>query len=238
MYLLICSVILSACSDAQQAKEYVKYNKDTTATLTYYENDNIRDSIPLKNGIKHGIAYHYTEDGDLQSTLEYEEGILSGWQKEYYTNGSIKSKTLYINNKNFGSRFLYYADGSLKSYSCYDFRGNNRRVKMYDSSGSVTKNEGLVIGQAMMYNADSFDHYSADTPVEILVLVSTAPHERVRAWIIDDNGKKEYDIINNNIMYQQKLKPGNHKILTIGESIDTNTQQVLRDSLITTFVVD
>lgn len=237
----ILSTIFFSCNISQKENPYLVkslLNKDSSGyILNYYNDGGLMDSIEYLNGKRNGWTCFYSKKGEKTYMEYYFKGIRNGWSIYYYDNGKTYKEELYINNKPFGDYQTYYKDGSLKTYNCIDFEGDNRRVKIYDSNGNVVKNEGKVIGQAMIYSNNSV--FKVGQNILIDFVVSRAPNEKVRTWIFENNNYKEYFFSGDNIITFRKIyyKEGNYKIYAIGESVDTITHVLLKDTMAASFKV-
>ena len=209
----------------------IKIN-DTSDCAVHYHKGKIHDSIFRIKGQKNGWTYVFSEEsGKILIQSHFKNDKKQGWEQLQDENGIVISKTFYYNDKLFGSNYSYYHDyrKQVKNYNCYDFQENNRRVKVYDTFGRVLQNEGLIIGQVGLSSRDS--NYKIGHDVFFDFVVSTAPNEKVKAFILEDNKLIEYPFSQNFMFFRKKYhKAGRHIIYAIGKSIDTATNTSLTDT--------
>lgn len=211
-----------------QTEKIVKIN-DSTAYLVHYHDDKIYDSVSIINGKKNGWCFTFSEKGEIVSKIHYENDKRNGWGY-MFVDGKLFRKLFFYKGNFFGDNYKYFLDKreQVKVYHCYDFNENNRRVKIYDSTGRVVKNEGLVIGQ---YEVVSGFKYKIGELVHFGFVVCTAPNEKIKTFISEDNKCIEYRFQNNFMAFQKKYqKKGHHIIYAIGTSIDTITNASLTDT--------
>lgn len=219
----------SSFEDSNEITEKSIKVNDSTAYLIHYHNGKIYDSMLVVNGKKNGWCFTFSEQGNLAYKIYYENGKRNGWGY-MFVRGETFRKLFFYNGKFFGDNYKYYLDNrkQVKVYHCYDFNENNRRVKIYDSMGNVVKNDGLIIGQ---YEVISGFKYKIGEIVHLGFVVCTAPNEKVKTFIVEDNKRTEYPFQDNFMVFQKKYdREGHHIIYAIGTSIDTVTNTCLTDT--------
>ena len=77
----------------------------------------------------------FYENGNLKQSIPYKNGIQEGMTESFYQNGIKKSEILYINGEQNGDYILYYPNGNKKSES---FLVDKKRIyKTYSLDGKL-----------------------------------------------------------------------------------------------------
>lgn len=98
---------------------------------TYYPNKNVKEIIPLANGILSGTFKSYYENGQLKDEIQYQEGEQTGIKTEYYENGNMKFSITDSQNPKGNLHSHYYENGNLKSTEIY--------ISEHDRDGKWTR---------------------------------------------------------------------------------------------------
>lgn len=78
----------------------------------FYENGQLAEETPYRNGKIHGEVNYYSEDGVLVKTYNYENDQLHGPSKHFNRAGAVTVEGSYKRNKKTGI-WKYYANGEL-----------------------------------------------------------------------------------------------------------------------------
>jgi antitoxin component YwqK of YwqJK toxin-antitoxin module len=112
---------------------------------TFDAGGNLKTSVPLVNGKKHGIEKNYS-GGVLYSEVSYKDGIKDGYVKTYYSDGSLSSSCIYVNGKQEGSYKNFYQSGKLKDEIPFVHGERQGIQKSYFENGNLSKEVPMVDG--------------------------------------------------------------------------------------------
>ncbi|MCK4662311.1 MAG: toxin-antitoxin system YwqK family antitoxin [Bacteroidales bacterium] len=116
----------------------------------YYEDGNLKCSIQIKNGEKHGKYLKYFQNGNLSEKSTFindkREGIAIG----YFENGDIKFEGIYKNGQKNGIFKIYYEGGKIRSIE--EFKDNipNGKYLYYFNNGKLAM-EALIKNNVEYY---------------------------------------------------------------------------------------
>jgi len=77
-----------------------------------YEGHQI-STVPIKNGVKHGIETLFDEKGRVIRQVPYSEGRIHGIMKDFYPNGHVMATIPYVYGVREGRAATYQQDGSI-----------------------------------------------------------------------------------------------------------------------------
>lgn len=226
IFIVILNIIFSSC--IHQGVENENWNSTFVDSVTFDKLEG--DFIVKKSYIIGRLFKQETFNNDKKN----------GWTIEYYPDKSIQSETYYTSNKRYGSRYRFYPNGNPKSYNCFDFEENNRRVKMYDLSGNIIRDEGKILGQASYLTSDFKFKRGSNAIIDIVV--STPFNESVEVNLVLKKGLDTIrpiqiaEIRNNTVFFKCFLnEAGEYNLIGIAKSIDTIAHKVYHDTLVAGF---
>ena len=220
LFLLV--IVLFACRD-QNSQDYDSFVKKAAKDhYTGYRIFRSRvgevDSVHFVDGQREGTSCTFIND-TLYDIGHYKSDQLDGVLTIYFPSGKIKETSFWVKDKPFGDNYSYYENGRIKEYRCYNYFGKNCRLKEYDSVGVVYNNVGAIICSQYWNSKNSI--FSANKDVEIHVIVSRPPNERVNVWFVDKWGKQYYKPDSCVLIYRKRYPPGEYPLTIYGESTDT-----------------
>jgi len=156
IYVLL--IFSSACSNTRTHKEY-------------YSNGNLRLTVPIVHGKRHGELIQFYKNGTVELRSEWVVGVKHGKVISYYKNGRIKSREKsvsgvgeglfkyydslgnlveiipYRNSKEHGQYYKLYPDSSINVEA--NFVNGNRHGKalLFDQNGGIQRRMIYVNGQ-------------------------------------------------------------------------------------------
>lgn len=131
-------------SFAQDIRElggiYYSNSKPYTGTYTsHYENGNIKMSISLENGLKHGETRIYFENGNLNEICSYKDNLMDGTWVTYNEKEVKIAVANYKEGKKHGEWKIWDDQGRLIYEMNYADGEKSGTWKRYDpSTGEVT----------------------------------------------------------------------------------------------------
>lgn len=210
-------LIFSSCSRNDKQSEHPALD----TAKGFYEDGSLKFEMPMRNGMLDGAYKKYYPNGNLEMNQNYEDGILKGYSKFFYENSTLKEEVYFVGEKPFGHAYYYYPSGSLETYSSFDFMGNARYVRKYDERGNIIKDQGAVLGQMLVKEADS---------LVLLFSYAKPPHTDiiVRAQVMEGG-----DLITRNISLNKRTgdlildKGLKGRVIIIGELKDSTMNNTL-----------
>ena len=92
----------------------------TEVILDFWYNDNLRSTVSVVDGLKHGESRSYHEDGEtLEELCYYVNGVRDGQYTRYYDNGDLRELCIFIDGKISGIKVHYGLNNSVASRITY-----------------------------------------------------------------------------------------------------------------------
>ena len=85
----------------------------------YGYNGNITSTVPMRNGVKHGVETGYDEKGRIIWKETYNNGRRDGLQYAFYPNGDVMLSYTYTNGIKNGPAKTYNKDGTINRHVMY-----------------------------------------------------------------------------------------------------------------------
>jgi antitoxin component YwqK of YwqJK toxin-antitoxin module len=124
MVVFNCAVIgktedqMTSTKEKKLPDEIFEYN-GTTFHRYLYENGVKQEEVPIKNGNKNGLLYHWYKNGVIRYTVTHVDGAVTGFLNSYDVNGKLLRQESYKNNLRHGFAIRYYPSGVIKDISEY-----------------------------------------------------------------------------------------------------------------------
>jgi antitoxin component YwqK of YwqJK toxin-antitoxin module len=99
------------CVDENGNEFNLTYSGDLT---TFYTDKNIKEKIPLLNGVVSGTFISYFLNGKIKDEIKYLNGEQTGERNEYYENGNKKYTVKILSDKKQFEHFWYHENGNPK----------------------------------------------------------------------------------------------------------------------------
>ena len=112
----------------------------------YYENGNL-ESIQVKDdsGLTNGISRYYFENGKIEGIDNYVHGMAQGFSNNYTEDGKRYDSIFFLNNNQVGDFYGFSKNGDINYYAFLDFKGQNRNLMKWDSTGKLVKDLRHII---------------------------------------------------------------------------------------------
>jgi len=146
-FILLCIVILLACSNTHQRKEF--YSTGQLKEIVNIDANNLKQDtliIYYKDGIiNHKEVYHndtlngpfltYYKDGTLWVKTNYKNGVKNGLTQTFYKNQNLKWYGNYVNGNQEGTFISYYQNHKMQMKEVYRHSETLYKI-IYDSLGN------------------------------------------------------------------------------------------------------
>ncbi len=119
-YYFIFFIILSGCNYASVEKEH-------------YANGQIKLTVPLKNGQRHGTLKKYYETGELQYLSNWKNDIKQGEAIQYFKNGQSHFEEYYEDGLSHGLIKEYDSLGNLKKEMKFAHGNITKEISFFDN---------------------------------------------------------------------------------------------------------
>jgi antitoxin component YwqK of YwqJK toxin-antitoxin module len=136
---------LVCCEDTNSKKKSKNSKKGDDVIVKKYSDGGVRAEIPMKNGIKNGLAVEYYQSGKVYREIEYVDGKKEGIAKRYYENGKLAQETMYKNDKIHGTQNKYREDGKPASMAVYFEDNPCKGVIEYFTDGKIKDNYPQIV---------------------------------------------------------------------------------------------
>lgn len=139
---------LSSCETAEKEPELVTDASGRPIagiSKNYYDDGQIRNEVPVKDGMRHGVAREYYESGQLAAAIEYQANLKNGWSKWYYQDGILYQEAQFVANQKEGIEKKYYNTGELMAVLKWKGGKPVPGLLEYQLNGKAIKQPGIVV---------------------------------------------------------------------------------------------
>ncbi len=135
------------------------YDQDEFVGYQYFVNNQLCDTIHIKDPDTHVVAYYnngvksfevklkhynydgerikYYSDGSVRQTRSFKSGLLEGPSINYYPNGQIRNKSVYKDDLREGKFVEYKENGNRKTSVMYKHGVEHGETKYYNDAGKL-----------------------------------------------------------------------------------------------------
>jgi hypothetical protein len=132
--IILISILLQACKQANDRKKYVKKE--------YYTTGELRSVLHMKDdSVKDGFSKYYYKNGKPEAVIMFKNNLRDGTAITYFVTGNIENKHNYKDGIRWGDQYEYYPNGILEGYYIYNTKGKIAYFREYDTSGKVVSEE-------------------------------------------------------------------------------------------------
>lgn len=179
----------------------------TTIQKSYYRNGQLRETLPLQNGHRHGVARTWHKNGRLASEERYAEGLLHGvcrqWsetgrllgkyrmihgtgvQRTWHDNGHLQMEISTVRGAFCGHSRSWLSDGTLLSDDIY-LHGKLVSANEYRAAAAMDKSLpklSRITRKAAQPVSEEHIHQAFITS-----LLAKPNHLEARRWLQESNG--------------------------------------------------
>tara|TARA_B100000700_G_C14918635_1_gene795952 strand:+ start:131 stop:784 length:654 start_codon:yes stop_codon:yes gene_type:complete len=168
-------------------KLYKKINSNEKLIMekSYYSNQQLKELINYKDGIRQGSYITYYQNGQINLKANFENGLYHGEWFTYYKNGQIYYKENYNSGQKNGEFIWYFYNGNIESKM--EFLDGKRHGQwiVYDSTSSKIKSIENYLNDCL--NGEKITYYNNG---QIHFKENYLMDERIEVFEYDKNGEK------------------------------------------------